>query len=82
MREKRAIEQLISQKNNQFKKCQDRITNILIEEGSTRTTFKPESCSPFETKPLPPPISKKILLGPKLLPAVLITLFLCLTQKL
>ena len=38
-REKRLLENLISDKNVLFDKCQNRITDILVEQGSTRATL-------------------------------------------
>ena len=45
--------------------------------GSTRTVQIPESSSPFETKPFPPPISKKISRVQYFFMLVIIQLFLC-----
>jgi len=38
-REKNALEMVIRSKQNSYKKCQDRITEILVEKGSTKSTL-------------------------------------------
>ena len=38
-RERAALEAVIKTKNNSYKKCQDRITDILVEQGSTKANL-------------------------------------------